>query len=426
MKKIIISLAVIFVVVLGTTFMIGNMAKSKIEEKIADLDSNQSFSATIVRYEQGLLNSEAEIEIGIEMPNANDLIEMPTIDIALNIQHGPFLTQSGDFGFGIFDANISVILPADVQQELDKIDEINENTLAFAIRSKFDGATRANISMEPFEINKDGDILSVKKAAGFIDFNKTGKLNSDIVWEGLSLTEEEKSLEVGTLKILSNQQLVSGRMMTMSALFEGEASVTLEKILVTPAPQQNFVMENFAITSKSEINDDISNAAMSMTIDKVSFIAFVFNNFAFDMAFNNMDTEGLKEVNMLVAEMQSSMDPAITQQFMTALGKMFSKNPEIHVNNLGVSTGQGDIKSDAHILMDSSIFDMNNPMSAIMAVKVKANAEAPAQFFSIFGMDAQVEALVQAGQLYRDGDLLRMDFSFANGQAILNGSPLNL
>ena len=65
-------------------------------------------------------------------------------------------------------------------------------------------------------------------------------------------------------------------------------------------------------------------------------------------------------------------------------------------------------------------------MTMMFAMDADAKGQAPEAFFANLGMGAQIEQMVQQNFIVRDNDLLKFNFSFKQGQAVLNGNPIPL
>ena len=78
------------------------------------------------------------------------------------------------------------------------------------------------------------------------------------------------------------------------------------------------------------------------------------------------------------------------------------------------------------VSINQDLYDTNNPMTMMVALNAIANGEGPEEFFTNLGMGGQVEQMVQQNFLVRSAGKLKFDFSFKQGQALLNGNPIPL
>ena len=113
-------------------------------------------------------------------------------------------------------------------------------------------------------------------------------------------------------------------------------------------------------------------------------------------------------------------------QIQSLLPKMIAKNPEFTIKQLGLNTANGAIASAMNFHFDQTIYDPQNPMSLIMAVNAQAQGEAPKAFFTEIGKADDLNEYISQGLLIEENENVMFEFSFVNGQALLNGMPIPL
>ncbi|TQV89799.1 YdgA family protein [Aliikangiella coralliicola] len=428
MKKIIILIFAIAAIVLITPFFVGSKAETAIKDVYAKVNENPTYQLKITEYNKGWFYSDAKLELVLTLPQE---ISIPPVVVTQKMQHGPFLWTSGGFGTGLVDTIFGVELPAELQAELDKIKEIDENTISITSRMAFDSSVDSQVVVKPFVVNHEGVTVDVKAADIQSSLQKSGKMTGNGYWDGMSVTESDvKMLEIGKMSLSMDQNLVSGEMFSPLALFEGDFNVSLANLNVNGKnPGESLGIKDFAITAKSDINEKLANINVVFGAKTIEAIQQTFTDLTYDISFENLDTEVLQELNKIMIESQSNAggNPmAAAAQVQGLLPKLVEKGPLIKINKFGVNTAAGEIDSNLRFTIDKNIYDAANPMTMMIAIDADAKGHAPEAFFAGLGLGPNVEQLVQQNFLVRDQGNLKFEFTFKSGQALLNGNPMPL
>ncbi|HEY7671694.1 MAG TPA: YdgA family protein [Gammaproteobacteria bacterium] len=104
MKKAVIALVAILVVLLALPLLTGMMTQSRIEERVAALNSNPFVVVEVASYDRGWLGAAAQIELGINpqyfaqmaggVPAGAAFLEQ-RLPVQLEIKHGPVIVDGG-------------------------------------------------------------------------------------------------------------------------------------------------------------------------------------------------------------------------------------------------------------------------------------------------------------------------------------------
>ncbi|MBT8450296.1 MAG: YdgA family protein, partial [Gammaproteobacteria bacterium] len=97
--------------------------------------------------------------------------------------------------------------------------------------------------------------------------------------------------------------------------------------------------------------------------------------------------------------------------------------PEVVINNLGITTAQGDIKNRARVTIDSTLIDPNNPLSLLTALEMQAAGSIPKAFLESMGAMPMIQQYVTEGLVEIESDEVRYDMVFEDGQMLLFGKP---
>lgn len=432
MKKLIIILAVVAVVLLVPPFFIGSQVEAQFNQQLAELQKHPNYEFKLTEYNKGWLSSSAVVDISLKMgPVDNAEIDGPlSISVKQDMQHGPLLWTADSLGIGLFDAKLDFILPKDMQEELDKIEQIDDETLSITSRTSLNTDTTSNLVLKPFTFSKDGVDLEVKGAQGSFSYTAEGHITSSGSWHGMRVVEADATnFSFADMSFSMDQQLVSGKLFSPQALFAGDASMTIATIEASGnTPAESVSVQDINVKMNSDIEQDLADVKVLLNIKSVAAIQQTFTNFVYDFSMENLDTKVLLELNEAVAEAQSDVNNpmAVAVAMQTILPKLIEKNPLIKINKLGVTTAQGDIDSSLNIAFNQDVYQAENPMTMMLALDAHAAGHGPEAFFAAFGLSPMIDQFVTQNQLVRDGDNLKFEFTFKNGQPLLNGQPMPL
>ena len=422
MKKILILVAVLAAILLVTPFFIGSKVESVIREQVEVAKQYPTYDIKISEYNKGWFSSTAKFELSVKMPmDPTAAPQDVSFEVVQDMQHGPVLWQSGGLGFGLADADINFNLPQELQSELNKVESINDDTLTITSRTAFDLSTDTRFKLNPITMNSDGAEISVKSAEGNFAYTMDGHIEGSSQWQGMTVVENNKNMEMGVMTMTIDQQLVSGTIFAPDALYVGDFEIKLDSIDVDA--EQEFNLNKLSIYANSDVKDERAKIAFGMKTESVNAIGQQFDDLQYDLTLENIAMETLQELNQALIQSQGADPMVAAAQMQALLPKLMQTGPVLN-NNIVVKTAQGPISTDIVLKVDQEVYDINNPMTMMIAVDAEAKGNGPEAFFAAFGMAETIEQLVQQKMLVRDESNLKFDFTFKQGQPLLNGQPM--
>lgn len=420
MKKIIIILLVIVAALAVSPFFIGSQAESKVREMYAKASEYPNLNFEITEYNQGWFSSDVKIKLLFDVAGA-PVTDEDLVVITQKMQHGPLLWKSGGFGFGLTDIQYGVEFPKEIQDELQ---DINTDSVLVTSRLAFDGSSTSSIAISPFTLNKHNNQVIVNQGQFDANVNMSGKVLLDGSWQGIQIKEEDRLIfDLKALSVNADQSLIEGEMFSKSALFAGDFKMGVETVEIKGhSPADSFNINDISFTSESKFDGDLGKVGFVLGAKKLTAVGQEFNDLTYDVSVQNINKQTMLAMNNL---MMDGGDPeALMMEYQNLLPDLFKQNPSVALNKLGVTTSVGEIDTNALIKINGEMYDANNPMSLMAALDAKANGHAPASFFDNFGMGSDIEMMVQQNMLVRDGDNIKFDVSFKNGELLLNGAPM--
>ncbi|WP_171022339.1 YdgA family protein [Thalassotalea litorea] len=429
MKKVI--LAVALGVALASPYLIGFKAEEHIKDSYAKVSSNPAFDIEITRYDRGYLNSTAHIAFTMPVEVEAGVIETLTFESEHQVQHGPILWTADGLGFGLADSQMIVGLPTDFKQEIINIDDIASDSLTSFARTSFGGSTYSTITIKPTTLELQDSNLELLAGELHSTITPEGKVTGTGQWQGMKIIESGVEVFViGATKLDVDQTYILGDVFSPTSLGVGTGNFSISHIRVNgETPDASMNIQDISLVSDSYVEENLLAATVTVKAKSLSIAMQEFSDFNYSMSMDKLNVNVLSELQKLLVNVQSD-DPQQQQMLMMEiqqqLPKLLADNPRIAIDNLGVTTSEGDIVSDLLITIDPQKFDAANPMSMMFALQADAKGSAPSAFFEKLGMQENIDALKQQGMVVQDAEQLTFKFSFSDGQALINGVAIPL
>jgi len=103
---------------------------------------------------------------------------------------------------------------------------------------------------------------------------------------------------------------------------------------------------------------------------------------------------------------------------------LLTKDPQLKINNLGLTTDHGKITSQLNMKINPELFNLDNPQSIVAAIEADANGSGPEAFFNAQGLATMIDPLVQQKMLIREDGQLKFNITFVKGVPLINGNPM--
>ncbi len=432
MKKLILVL-VSLIILASFPYIVGSKAETHFNDLLDKANENPGYSLKLVDYNKGWLSSTARVEFTFNMPDDTNITSQSTIIFVQKMFHGPLLWKTKGPGIGLIDSSVVIELPKEWQEELDKLESVNKDTLKFTSRTAFSGATHSYLELSAFSHTENALSLNINSATGSFSYDMSGHMLADFDWQGLRMSEQGKNtLEIAPVHLEVDQQLVKGELFAVDAIYTGSFSSSIEKFSFTSDnPLQKVALSGLNINASSELKQELMDLHAFFGVNEIQAMGKKLNKFVYDLSMLNIDATVLQEFARLIADAQGSMQakPELVQSVMLEnliklIPRLVSKNPVLKINNLGISSDDGTITSQLELVINQDLYEPNNLPSLIPALDVKASGKGPEVFFTAFGLSGMIEPLVQQKMLLREDKQLKFNFRFVNGAPTMNGQPI--
>lgn len=429
MKKILAAVAV--GAALASPYIIGIKAEEHTQALYQQMSANPAFEVELLEYNRGWINSDATVKFTMPVTDDEGNVEMFNFKIEQIIQHGPVLWSTDGVGLGLLDSQFNAKLPAEFKKEIINIDELQDDGMSTTARTSFNGTTYSSTRIKSTTIKLDDANLEILPGQFHTTTDTQGHITGGGEWQGMKIVKGETDvLIVGKMDIELDQTYINGNMFAPVSLGIGTSKLSMTEFIVNgETPDASMSIRNLHMASDSKVNAGLLAGNLTVSADQVALAFQQFTDFNYSMTMDNFNVDALSEIQNLLVNLDPE-DPQQQQTLMVEmqqqLPKLLADNPSIAIDKLGITTSEGDIVSDLLVTIDPQKFDANNPMSMMFALQADAKGSAPSAFFTNLGMQDNVDMLKQQGMLVQEEETLLFNFSFANGQALINGMPIPL
>lgn len=424
MKKLVIGIVILVLVYVGLLFFVKSSSKDVVANEVAQLNNNPQISASVESESSGLFSSIAVINVN----SAADAT--PILKIKQTQSYGPVLFTEEGIKLGWYFINADLIPSEELKQEIPNTIDAND---LFDIHfiSGFAGSVQGDVYFKGLDFSDNDVQVNISAGEMHVDTDVTFEhLVGNAAWPGMTVTgKNEDGFTMNSVKLDFDQTLISGNLMEGNAIYTGEGTYSVGDIVFKQA-NNFFKMENFSVKGVADIENETSmNMAIEMKTDLVNVAGEKFTDSKLNMYFNGMDLDVLKKMGEISQEMQQAAMQgqdvsAYNMQLMNTMMQLAQKGPRIQVKDTQLITEDGMIKADMDIQVDQQKMDPNNPMAIMMALNAAFNAEAPEAFFAKKGMSPMIDQWAQMNFLVKEGDTLKVNATYSDGAALLNGQPM--
>lgn len=465
MKKIVIIVLLIVAAGIGTPFWVGKQIEEKLPAYLQRAAQIGQFNIELTSYERNLFRSQAITTLTFHG------VQKEQIVLQHSIWHGPLpigKTSDGQFLLSPAAAVVETTFPSDTLQQgtLGKLLELlpDFGALHDLTVVSMSGSSKSQFTIPAFNQDFMNDGSSVHFEWGGL--SGTSNMNSDLsrienetTISGIKITDPTSETEIGSLA--TSIKVHEGP----SGLLLG--NVTLDSSAITVGPRglsPEFSVKGFQLRNAAKLDGVTVNYAIEVAVDEVAHPTMTFAPAGFELLFSRLDAATILAVQHQLQQLQTTIvnlpEHDIVQQvadiYLAALPALLQNKPEIRLNYLRAQSTDGEVWAKGNLTLSdesNSAITFDN-LSRLVQAKGEAqisgdllltmvrqslrpnmeSAWQEGQFGDISkdelnnmidtGSQQQIGALVQQGMLTYDGKNYKIDFSYSNQQATLNGLTL--
>lgn len=433
MKKLALTIGAVLGAVLIAPKFVGGVVENKYNDILDQLGQNPSIEITSKQFSRDWFSGTSIVRLKLAGQYAalNDIEFVVKEDLSF----GPVIFEQGlSFNLARSQATISfdgALVDKLEDKDLAEISQALQENLLITSHINYSMDMISHLTLNEIVKEQDGNKFKFGKLTG--DFTLTDEkfATTDILWQGLEFSGPKASVNVAPVTIELEQELITGNYYAGDAFVVGGGSIKVPAISVKqPSGEQVFSLTDLVLTGDSSLNNNLVDMTINYNVKEVNVAEQVYKNGNLSVDVTKLDAEVLKELNSTLTQLSSQKDPQagamVGMQMMMIATKLLENNPEITISDLSVETTDGKIQSDMFVAIDNKVYNPNNPMTLVGALKANAKGKGPAQFFEKMGLKEMLDMYVEQGLLVKENNDLSFSVQFEQGQLNVNGKPMPL
>ena len=405
MKKLIGLVVIVAALVLGGYYGMGLVTESTLKRNVDVVNQSNGLFVDIEQYDRGWFTSTATLNWRLHIPErlvkdqngqsttvpAQDhKIQMPLI-----IYHGPIIYTGTGVRFGLGFASSELTLPPMYVQKFSNLftSASEQPKLSLSVFVNYLNNSRLNIGLPAFKLiaKQGGDQFDwYGMQTEFSVSSNLKNIDGTVSIDGASMIKNKMKAILG--KVSSDYNFHQ----TDAGLYLGEASLSVPSFVVSESDQKVFEVEQFALSSNSDVNSGLFNSYFNTSLNKVTVRNKIYGPAVLDMSIKNLDAEVLANINEQANKMQQGMTDSERQQALFALlpqlPKLFSKGAQFEISKLSLAMPEGAIVGDMLVSLPKG--DAGNPFQLLQKVQGQGKLTIPAQVLKDFVVISLKQKLV--------------------------------
>lgn len=395
MKKLIGLVVIVAALVLGGYYGMGLVTERTLKKNVDVINQSNGLFVDIEQYDRGWFTSTAVLNWRLHIPERlvkdqnGQSTTVPAqdhkIQMPLTIYHGPIMYTGTGVRFGLGYASSDLSLPPMYVQKFSNLftSASDQPKLRLSIFVNYLNNSRLHIGLPAFKLiaKQGGDQFDwYGMDTDFSVSSNLKNIDGNVNIDGASLIKNKMKAMLG--KVTSDYNFHQ----TDTGLYLGEASLAVPSFTVAENDQKVFDLEQFALSSKSDVEDGLFSSYFNSSLNKVTVRNKIYGPATLEMSIKNLDAEVLANINEQANKMQQGSTDSERQQALFAmlpqLPKLFGKGAQFEISKLSLTMPEGAVEGDMLVSLPKG--DAGNPFQLLQKVQGHGMLKIPAQVLKDF------------------------------------------
>lgn len=430
MKRLVLAVVVLLAAaVAAAPFVTGHVMERTMAEVGHFPGARQALSLEVSDFQRGYLESHAESELWLQLPEQTP--------VAIKLTHRIDQLPGLDGRYATVHTRWEPQDPKVRDKLAEVFGEEAEFTLATALYPN--GSTHSTGRVPT--IDRDG--VDFSGADVELETSADGGFDYRIESDRLAVDDQAEGVEAGTRMSSEGLRLVvSGEVADDGFVWDSEGRMDVGKMEIVEANDTGSI-EDLTIGFDSSREDEEFRFALDYQVGEAHVEGQSFRDARLRLAVDRLDAEAVRAIAERTEELQklaakgADIEQAVSQLMREELPALLSRGPRIAVEPLAATTAEGDTEMTLSVELPSGVVDGEpNPMmwmAMLSAVVVEGSLEMPLALLekqaAAQGQSGQVEAqlapLVAQGWIEVEDDVVKTTVDFRQGNLKLNGTSAN-
>lgn len=386
---------IVAALVLGGYYGMGLVTERTLKKNVDVINQSNGLFVDIEQYDRGWFTSTAVLNWRLHIPERlvkdqnGQSTTVPAqdhkIQMPLTIYHGPIIYTGTGVRFGLGFASSELSLPPMYLQKFSNLftSASDQPKLRLSIFVNYLNNSRLHIGLPAFKLiaKQGGDQFDwYGMDTDFSVSSNLKNIDGSVNIDGASLIKNKMKAMLG--KVSSDYDFHQ----TDTGLYLGEASISLPSFVVTENDQKVFELEQFSLSSKSDVEGGLFSSYFSSSLNKVTARNKLYGPATLEMSIKNLDADVLAAINEQANKMQQGSTDSERQQALFALlpqlPKLFSKGAQFEISKLSLTMPEGAVEGDMQVSLPKG--DAGNPFQLLQKVQGHGTLKIPAQVLKDF------------------------------------------
>ncbi|MFN2382348.1 MAG: DUF945 family protein [Guyparkeria sp.] len=431
MKRLILAVVVVIAAVLAAApFVTGHVMEGSLAEVDRFPGARDALALEMTDYQRGYLESRAESELLLRLPEQEPL----SVKLTHRIDQLPGI----DGRYATVHTTWEPTAP-ELREELAVIfGEDAEFTLATALYP--DGSSHSTGRIPAVE--RDG--VEFSGADLRLDTKADGRFDYRLEGDRLAVDHKAEGVDSGSAMVGEGLRLVaSGQVAEDGFVWDSDGRLELDRLEIAESSEFGWV-EDFVLRFDSARDEDQWGFAVDYAVGEAMFEDETFRDAQMRLAVDRLDAEAVRalvermETLQELAARGAAIDEALTDAVMTELPALMSHGPRIAIEPLRATTAEGDTAITLAAELPAGMMDGEpNPMmwmAMLSALVVEGSLEMPIALLEKSAVargqraavvEEQLAPLVAQGWLSVEDGVVTTKVDFRQGNLKLNGTSAN-
>ncbi|MEM9333252.1 MAG: DUF945 family protein [Pseudomonadota bacterium] len=427
MKKLLIALAILIIIILGSPAVIGSVAESAVQESLgwaAGQAGEGEVNVSAESFEKGWFSSTVRyrIKVGsgqlqmalLEATEMLDAEALPQLLVETKLDHGVLPLSTLKPGLGSAFSTITLELN-DASYELpgtvfSNIGFGGQVDSVYVLEAGGTDVGDTRVDWEPARIEL---VTSPTSGRVMVDINSDGML--------LTSSADNTEMTVGKIAVFSDQEP------SAPGFYVGTTDIRFESLTASSGGVDLFSFGPMAVEGTSTADGELMDVDAKLSMDFADAPMVGDLNFVMNLGMTGFDGLALESLSETLAVVEDSLPPdAMYMLVEDDLMRIFEQGFEVNMSDFDFDMDLGRSDTSLQVTVPPMKPGFTWP-EVLQAATAEATMTLPVALMDMaIAMNPQANAAIGMGLLKRNGDIYEMDAQYEKGLVTINGAPFPL